>query len=1655
MKKLLYYSVLAGIASAAFFACVDTHETLPYVDPNTQYKQEQENAGILEEGTFISEKFSSSLGTCKSVSDNESVNYVIDFSSAKVTGNINSTKNAATVYLVSPTVNLSSADSAYYTFEHIIAYETGDLLQDEQFLVSLDYNGEPSKATWTQLPMSAVLNTGKPASWSEFISTAFNLPKEYLKSSVTFAFKYTSTTSSAATWEIKNFSVKTGSITETVAYENPKVKETSPEEPLTVTEALASKTSATAKSYVTGYIVGYVDGQKLAEGAAFSIENCKVESNILIAASATEKDVKNCMPVQLPANTKHRTALNLSANKDILGKQIVLGGYIQSYFGANGLKSLFYSALEGIVIDAPAESTGFDGKDNTTELTDMINLSFKESGIDKFSIYNFNKAEDLGHLWTNSSQYGMVAKGSAADNKAWLISPRVDVSKCEKIEFTFNHAANNFPENEGVDKKCAVYVSKDYAGDDPSKATWTKLNLEKWSSNWTWEENSIDLTEYKSDNLHIAFEYTSAAQDGEKIGSFEIDKVYLGALRKEETPVNGYDGGDNTVSKTLTEISVSLKKDSLKGFSIYDFEKYALQDKNIWFHTKEYGAKATANKNAKSWLITPKTDLSKCKKVEFTFNHSANNFATEVKDYCAVYISKDFLGGDPEKATWTKLEIAKWSSNWTWTENTFDLTEYKSDNVHIAFEYISKMTDTKHGTFEVDNIYLGESRAEEVPVSGFDGSDNTKETVKSISINFTDGIDKFSVYDFIKYASADKNIWTIDETYGAKSKGNKTSKSWLISPRVDLSGAEKIDFTFSHAANFFAGKVSDECAVYVSSDYKGGDPSKATWTKLEIQNWAKDWTFVDNTIDFTEYKSDNVHIAFEYTSDSEKTKQGTFEIKEFYLGDSRMPETAVSGYDGQSTQKEAAIPFEYDFKTQQKLGDFLVYDSERYQSKDEHIWKASQYGATATSNKEAESWLISPKFTLENDKKYSLEFTNWYKNAATPQNSFKAFITDNFTGDFATTKWSALDMTFGEIGKNNDVKLNLSTYAGKTVVIAFKYTSTKDEKGTFEVIKFSVKEVIEEIEETPISGFDKTVNITDFSVYDIKKYASANEHIWTSNADYITASADKEAESWLISKSYALESGKNYQLSFTTNTDKTADEAKKFYKAYVFENYNSGTPNEATQTELTVSFAQNQNKTNTIDLSSYAGKTVNVAFQYTSKDDDKGKLQIKDFLLEEILPEEPVKGFDGANTIITVESFPWSYNFKTEKKLGDFLVYDVKRFNSKDSHIWIADNSYGAKATSKEVSESWLISPKFTLESGNEYELSITNTYMNAANPSQVYSAHISTDYNDNPETATWGKLNLEFGAAKEAKVNTTDLSQYAGQSVVVAFKYTSTETEKGTFEIFNFSLSKVVKEEVPVSGIDENANITDFTVYDVKRFASVDEHIWKNTADGIAANANKESESWLVSKSFNLESNANYQLSFSVFNDKAADDAKKVYKAYVLKNYNNGNPNDDADKKELTVSFGKNQTKNNTFDLSEYAGQNINIAFKYSSTDQDKGIFRISKFSMEKDEIISGFDGEDNTSTVVSSLDESFKANLGVFSVYDVLKHSTDNEHIWSSTKYGAVSTMNKESESWLISPLVNLESNKKYELKFTSWYQKPKDENYKMYISTNYQGG
>ncbi|MDE6637967.1 MAG: hypothetical protein K2K32_07010, partial [Muribaculaceae bacterium] len=74
----------------------------------------------------------------------------------------------------------------------------------------------------------------------------------------------------------------------------------SKENPLTVDAfiELGTPEAAVPDTYVKGYIVGFVDGANISEGAHFSNEKASA-SNLLLASSSKEDDAAYCIPVQL------------------------------------------------------------------------------------------------------------------------------------------------------------------------------------------------------------------------------------------------------------------------------------------------------------------------------------------------------------------------------------------------------------------------------------------------------------------------------------------------------------------------------------------------------------------------------------------------------------------------------------------------------------------------------------------------------------------------------------------------------------------------------------------------------------------------------------------------------------------------------------------------------------------------------------------------------------------------------------------------------------------------------------------------------------------------------------------------------------------------------------------------------------------------------------------------------------------------------------------------------------------------------------------------------------------------------------------------------------------------------------------------------------
>jgi len=112
-------------------------------------------------------------------------------------------------WLISSAIDLSSVSNPVLTFEEAIKYENDSVEDNQIILISTDYlgSGNPSSATWAKLSVTG-RSTGD--SWNFVEIDPIDLSAYTGQSSVYIAFKYLSTATNAATWEIDNIKITSG-----------------------------------------------------------------------------------------------------------------------------------------------------------------------------------------------------------------------------------------------------------------------------------------------------------------------------------------------------------------------------------------------------------------------------------------------------------------------------------------------------------------------------------------------------------------------------------------------------------------------------------------------------------------------------------------------------------------------------------------------------------------------------------------------------------------------------------------------------------------------------------------------------------------------------------------------------------------------------------------------------------------------------------------------------------------------------------------------------------------------------------------------------------------------------------------------------------------------------------------------------------------------------------------------------------------------------------------------------------------------------------------------------------------------------------------------------------------------------------------------------
>lgn len=251
--------------------------------------------------------------------------------------------------------------------------------------------------------------------------------------------------------------------------------------------------------------------------------------------------------------------------------------------------------------------------------------------------------------------------------------------------------------------------------------------------------------------------------------------------------------------------------------------------------------------------------------------------------------------------------------------------------------------------------------------------------------------------------------------------------------------------------------------------------------------------------------------------------------------------------------------------------------------------------------------------------------------------------------------------------------------------------------------------------------------------------------------------------------------------------------------------------------------------------------------------------------------------------------------------------------------------------------EGWLISPKLFLQPGRDYTTLSFATYEEYAGDYGYEGVWISTS---GTSTSDFTEIWSQSDPAAEWNDVEIDLSDYQGQAVYIAFKYTGNDAHVWYIDDVSVtdSWQSCDSDPAPYTFNFNNWDINSTCWYIIDNDMTGGERNWKyNSSEQCAyhpwGQPNMPQDGWLISPGIVLSAGQNYLLSFEEKNSSSGTNMKNSVLVAV-----------DADQDEVPVTSNFTQVWSDnsnfptswterTIDLTAYAGHTINIAFKYEGT--------------------------------------------------------------------------------------------------------------------------
>lgn len=298
------------------------------------------------------------------------------------------------------------------------------------------------------------------------------------------------------------------------------------EKPYTVANVQAGATGTGV--WVKGYIVGWIDGKTLADGAKFNADGVTVSSNVMLADAADAATTAKIIPVQLPSG-EIRKAVNLQDNPANYKKEVLLKGNLVAYFGVPGLKE-----VSAAVIDGKEYPMGGDDQPSGDVVT-SLDENFDASTDIPAGWFQKQAASDKAWYVRNFSENNYITmsgfKGTAPFDQ-WLLSPAIDMDKVSDKTLTFDTQVNGYGATTTTLKVYIVTDPANLATATELKATFAtapaagadgKTKYSEWV-----KSGNVDLAKYKG-KVYIAFRY-QASKDA-NYATWCVDNVKLNAAK--------------------------------------------------------------------------------------------------------------------------------------------------------------------------------------------------------------------------------------------------------------------------------------------------------------------------------------------------------------------------------------------------------------------------------------------------------------------------------------------------------------------------------------------------------------------------------------------------------------------------------------------------------------------------------------------------------------------------------------------------------------------------------------------------------------------------------------------------------------------------------------------------------------------------------------------------------------------------------------------------------------------------------------------------------------------------------------------------------------------------------------------------------------------